>query len=352
MKVKISEVRPDKILIRSTNWIGDAIMNTPAVRTVRENFPDAEISILATPWVADVFAANPYIDKIIIYDKAGKHKGPRGRFLLVRELAQMKFDMAILLQKAFEAALLTSLSRIPVRAGYSTDFRRLLLTHPVRVRKAVKKIHQVYFYQEMLKNLGLTPGPDELFLQLPETAATRADEFLADLRQGNGNLPIMGLNPGAAYGPAKRWPAEKFSELAMLSVRDLQAKILVFGTKADTGTAAEIIENNPGHVIDLTGKTSLAEAMALIKRCNVFVTNDSGLMHVAAALKTPVVAVFGSTNPITTGPFSNNSIVIRKNISCSPCLKTHCRSDFRCMQEIGSNEVFEAVNTIFESIRL
>lgn len=327
-------------------------MNTPAVRTVRENFPEAEISILATPWVADVFAANPYIDKIIIYDKAGRNKRTRGRFLLVKELAQMKFDLAILLQKAFEAAFITTLSRIPLRAGYSTDFRRFLLTHPVRVRKAIKKIHQVYFYQEMLKDLGLTPGPDELFLQLPETAVNRANEFLTDLQTENGKSPIIGLNPGAAYGPAKRWPATKFSELAMLSIRDLRAKILIFGTKADKEAADEIIKNNPGHISDLTGKTSLAEAMALIKRCDVFVTNDSGLMHVAAALKTPVVAIFGSTNPITTGPFSNNSLVIRKNIPCSPCLKTHCRSDFKCMQEIGSKEVFEAIESIFETIRL
>ncbi len=319
-------------------------MTTPAVRSIRENFPDAEITLLALPWVADVFAASVYIDKIFSYDKFGEHKGIKGRYKLARQLADLGFDLTILLQNAFEAALLTTFARIPVRAGYATDGRRFLLTHPISLQKKVKKIHQVHYYQKMLEGLGLQCGSDELYLNLSKTAKAKALEFLENLRAKEPDIScVIGLNPGASYGPAKRWPAEKFGSLATRVANEMNGMLLIFGTEADRETADFIRQGAPGKVSDMTGKTTLAEAMALIERCDVFVTNDSGLMHVSAALKTPTVAIFGSTNPVTTGPFSMNSTIIRKEISCSPCMKTHCATDFQCMQEISSDEVFEAV---------
>lgn len=351
-KNKVTELKPRRILVRSTNWIGDAIMTTPAVRSIRENFPDAEITLLALPWVADVFAASPHVDRIIPYHKNGEHQGLKGRIKLIRQVASLRFDLAILLQNAFEAALVSALARIPARAGYATDGRRLLLTHPVRLRKEVKKIHQVHYYQGMLRELGLQCGPDELFLRIPAETGNKAREIVEGLRDEAGGQPcIVGLNPGASYGPAKRWPAERFGVLAGRIEREMGCRLLVFGTGADRDAARTIARYAPGKVVDLTGRTSLAEAMALIEKCHVFVTNDSGLMHVAAALKTPTVAIFGSTNPVTTGPYSQNSLVIRKAISCSPCMKTHCSSDFRCMREITSDEVFAAVRKLLPADR-
>ena len=198
-------MNPRKILIRSTNWIGDAIMTTPAVRTVRENFPQAHISILAHPWVADVFAASPHIDEVILYRKKDLHHGVAGMRRLSQDLAARKFDMAILLQNAFEAALIARLACIPVRAGYKRDARSLLLTHGVKIPPERRKIHQVHYYQGLLQDLGLTCGPDELFLRLPKKVSLWANEFVASLTNG----PVVGLNPGAAYGPAKRWPSER-----------------------------------------------------------------------------------------------------------------------------------------------
>jgi len=333
---------PKRILIRSTNWIGDAIMTTPAVRSIRENFPGARVSILVLPWVADVFVASPYVDEIILYRKNGEHRGLPGRLRLVKELGAKDFDLVILLQNAFEAGLITWLARIPARAGYSTDGRGFLLTHPVKLRQEVKTVHQVHYYQEMLRGLGLRTGPDKLFLNLPAAARGWAEDFLQDRLRQNGK-PVIGFNPGASYGPAKRWPAEKFSELAGLVSSRTDGNILVFGTDDDHEAAAIIRRGAEKHVVDLTGRTTLAQAMALIERCHVFVTNDSGLMHVSAALGTPTAAIFGSTNHVTTGPYSKRSRVIRKEIPCSPCLQTHCDTDFRCMQEIGSSEVFATV---------
>lgn len=344
MKTSITSLKPKKILVRSTNWIGDAIMTTPAVHSIRKNFPDASISILVHPWVADVFNSSPDVDEVLIYDKKGMHSGLSGMWKLSRELSRHSFDIAILLQNAFEAAFITRFAAIPALAGYKSDGRGLLLTHGVRFKKGIKKIHQVHYYQEMVKSLGLTPGPDKLSLELPESKKKWAGEFVSFIKKG----PVVGLNPGAAFGPAKRWPPEKFGRLALLLSEKLGATMFVFGTEADKSANAKIHGFAPGNIIDLAGKTSLAEAMALIAICDAFVTNDSGLMHVGAALKTPMAAIFGSTNSITTGPFSENAIVIRKNLDCSPCLKTHCKTDFECMMTITEEEVFEEVNSIIK----
>lgn len=333
---------PGKILIRSTNWIGDAIMTTPAVRTIRQNFPDSDITLLALPWVADVFAACPHIDHIFIYDKNGRHQGLRGKLRLADELRASNFDLTILLQNAFEAALITSLARIPIRAGYTTDARRILLTHGVHKDPDIGSKHQVHYYQEMLRGLGLQPGPDLLELFLKPSAIKEAETLLKKAVQGR-DVPIIGLNPGAAYGPAKRWPVRKYAELGRLLATATDGPILIFGTEEDQEAAAEISAAVGDQVLDLTGKTSLALALACIDRCHVFVTNDSGLMHVAAALHTPLVAIFGSTDHIATGPYSDKATIVRNPLDCSPCMKTHCpKEHFQCMEKITVSEVAEA----------
>jgi heptosyltransferase-2 len=344
---------PQKILVRSTNWIGDAVMTTPAVRTIRENFPESEITLLVHPWVSDVFRYSPRVDRVLMYEKKGRHRGIRGMLQLAAELRQENFDCAILLQNAFEAAFITWLARIPVRAGYTTDGRSLLLTHGVhKTLEAVKK-HEVHYYQRIMLGLGLRPAPNELELFIPgdQIDAIKARvATMADFQVGS--LPLIGFNPGAAFGPAKRWPAEKFAQLAQMIGRDPKTRIVLFGSEADRPTCAEIIARSGAaapRMLNLAGRTSLVEAMALIGECDVFVTNDSGLMHVAAALHTPLVAIFGSTDHIATGPYADNAVVIRKPLPCSPCKKTHCpEKHFRCMQLINSDEVFAAVDTILK----
>ena len=345
---------PKKILIRSTNWIGDAVITTPAVRTIRENFPESEITMLVHPWVSDVFRYSPRVDQLFIYEKKGRHKGLKGMLRLAGELRLQQFDCAILLQNAFEAALITMVAGIQVRGGYTTDARRLLLTHGVDKEPDLIKKHQVHYYQRMVRGLGLRTSPNELELFIPGEqidAAKRLIEQSTSMQYGD--VPLIGFNPGAAYGPAKRWPAEKYAKLAEMICRRTDARIVLFGSGADRETAAEIIAHAgkaSGRMIDLTGSTSLIEAMALIGECSVFVTNDSGLMHVGAALHTPMVAIFGSTDHIATGPYSDNATVIRKPLSCSPCKKTHCpEKHFQCMKLISSTEVFTAVTQLLES---
>lgn len=338
--------KPVRLLVRSTNWIGDAIMTTPAIRTIGENFPDTEITLLALPWVSDVFASCPHIDRIFIYDREGRHRGMSGKLLLAQDLRRERFDGAILLQNAFEAALITTLARIPARGGYTTDGRGLLLTHGVRKPADIDRRHQVHYYQQMLAGLGLNTGPNELELFIAPEKLARARQALGQAFGSGGRVPVVGFNPGAAYGPAKRWPAEKFAQLARMLHKQTNCTILVFGTRADT-RAAEVIRQplpDQKRFMDLTGKTDLGTAMAYISCCDAFVTNDSGLMHVAAAVNTPLVALFGSTDHVATGPYSKRALVVRKSLPCSPCLKTHCpEKHFACMENISAEEVFSSV---------
>ncbi len=365
---------PKKILIRSTNWIGDAVMTTPAVHTIRRNFPDAEITMLAMPWVADIFRLSPDVDRILVYDKKELFPGKiKGVLKLANHLRQYQFDAAILLQNAFEAAFIVWMAGIPLRAGYKRDGRGLLLTHGVELTRDIRSRHQVHYYQMLLAGLGLDLGPDTLRLPLSDELTGWARGYIECLQSQEGQapfsshegkaapelvaaadkkstIPIIGFNPGAAYGPAKRWPAEKFGQLAALIAHhhgESGCLILVFGTKDDTEAAQAIKEfsvRTPYHVIDMTAKTTLQQVMALIHCCHVFVTNDSGLMHVAAGLETPTIAIFGSTDHIATGPFSERAVVIRKEMACSPCLQAECpQKHLKCLESISSQEIYGEV---------
>ncbi|MFZ5760886.1 MAG: lipopolysaccharide heptosyltransferase II [Thermodesulfobacteriota bacterium] len=345
MTMSLREYAPAKILIRSTNWIGDAIMTTPAVRTIRENFPAAEITMLAQPWMADVFAASPHVDRLLFYDKKDRHRGIGGLLRLSRQLRKEGFDMAILLQNAFEAAFLVAMAGIPVRAGYRRDARSPLLTHGVDIRSEVRRMHQVFYYQDLLAGLGLVPGSNELFLQLREEDLA----FAARMKQELAAPLVVGLNPGASFGPAKCWPAERYGQLAAMLHDEYGAKCFVFGTRADAATIGTIVRHGPAFITGLAGRTSLGQAMALISLCDAFVTNDSGLMHVAAATRTPLVAIFGSTDAVATGPFSDRAVVVQKELGCRPCLKKTCAADFRCMLDISVAEVAAQARALLEA---
>ncbi|MBL4902305.1 MAG: lipopolysaccharide heptosyltransferase II [Desulfocapsa sp.] len=371
----IKELNPKKILVRATNWIGDAVMTTPAVHTIRKNFPEAEITMLAVPWVADIFSLSPDVDKIFVYDKKTLYQGKvKGPINLAKALKKEKFDAAILLQNAIEAAIIAKMAAIPIRAGYKRDGRGVLLSHGVNISDETRKKHQVHYYQDMLRGLGLTPGPDHLRLPLPEDLLLWAQGVVKgfkfqspfsneDLQQGkelpslaklktletaDASIPVIGFNPGAAFGPAKRWPVEKFAQLAAIisnNYGETGCAIMVFGTDADTETAQAIKEfsvRTPYHVQDMTGKTDLQQAMALIKCCDAFVTNDSGLMHVAAGLNVPSIAIFGSTDHIATGPYFQKAEIIRREMECSPCMQTHCpKGHLKCLETITSMDVYE-----------
>jgi heptosyltransferase II len=335
-----------RVLVRTANWVGDAVMTLPALASIREGLPGRHIAVLAKPWVADLFSGQPLVDEVILYESPGPHEGIRGKWRLAKELRRKRFDLAILFQNAFEAALIAFGAGIPERAGYSTDGRGILLTRAVPVDRKVKKGHQVDYYRAMTAALGLPNLPGVPALALTGFQVEDGERILKS-RGLDGTRPIIGFAPGAAYGPAKRWFPERYSALADRFSRDWGARILIFGSFGDRDTASSIKERARAEIFDFTGQTTLSQAIALIGRCRLFVSNDSGLMHAAAALGTPVVAVFGSTDPVRTGPLGRNCRVVRHPVPCAPCLKPHCPERQECLEEITADEVYEVAEGLW-----
>jgi len=328
------------MVIRTPNWVGDAVMSTPFLRAVRKHFPQAHIALLAKPWVAPVYANNPHIDRILTYDAAGRHRGFAGKLRLARDLRKHDFDLALLLQNAFEAAFLAWLAGIPIRIGYDTDARKILLTHPVHRYPALKRLHQIDYYLEILKGINLSANPAEM-----EIFITDAEKCQAARRITTSGFPggacVIGINPGAAFGTAKRWFSSRFAELCNRLKFIPDACFLIFGGPGEEALGKEIAASVGDACINLCGKTSLREAIALIDLCRLFVTNDSGLMHVAAALDIPQIAIFGSTDHTTTSPRSHHSHIIRMPVACSPCMKPDCPIDHRCMDAVTVDHVLD-----------
>jgi heptosyltransferase-2 len=343
---KIEPKNIKRLLIRSTNWVGDAIMTTPTIRAIRKGFPNARISILLKPWVSPVFEHSPHVDTLIIYDGDGRHKGNFGKLRLARDLRKYGFDAAILLQNAFEAALIAFLSGIPVRIGYNRDARQLLLTHAISCTNEIKKEHQTKYYLNILYGIGMDVDDRDLYLRLSQQDRLRAEKILK--KQGlSDDFKWVGINPSATFGPAKQWPIDRYARLADLIIEYTNARVIVFGGPQDTRLGKDISRKMRHRPIDLSGRTTLGEAMALIERCALFITNDSGLMHVAAALDVPLIAIFGSTNSTTTGPLSSNSRVVQVPMECSPCLKPECpKGHLNCMDQIRVDMIFDVAKEI------
>ncbi|HPJ95726.1 MAG TPA: lipopolysaccharide heptosyltransferase II [Syntrophales bacterium] len=343
MKISIRTSRriedAQNILVRGTNWIGDVIMTLPAMAAIRRSFPQAKISALVKPWVADIFSLCSDVDEVIIYSSPGIHEGFQGLFRLAGELREKKYDAAILLQNAIEAAIITCLAGIPIRAGYNSDGRGPLLTHSVKRTRAVRQIHQVNYYLEMVKTLGCQNGNRDFHLTLSGDDENRAFEILQQYGIDRRDF-LVGIAPGATYGAAKKWFPDRFAAVADRLGDDYAAKILLFGSAADRESTQALSGYARHTLADLAGRTTLREAISLISRCRLFISNDSGLMHVAGALGIPTLAIFGSTNPVTTSPPGEKSVIVHKDLPCSPCLKTTCPTDFQCMDLIGVDDVY------------
>lgn len=353
-------LEPDRIrslLVRGTNWVGDSILSLPALKRVRQAFPQARIGLLVLPWVSGIYEECAAVDEVLIYDRDGIHRGLTGRLRLIQSLRQRRFDAAILFQNAFEAALLTRLAGIRVRAGYSRDGRGWLLSHAVPVDPQILRLHQTYYYLDLVDQLlrrermALSPvarqastssSPDlpDISLQVSpsrrQLAQTRLQAQGVDLSK-----TVVGVNPGAFYGSAKRWLSDRYAALLDKLIDERDAVVVVFGAPNETAIAESIQAAMRRRPVVLTGKTQLAELIAMIACCDLFITNDSGPMHLAAALRVPTLAIFGPTDAMATGPMSSSAFVLNKSVECSPCLLRECPIDHRCMTQISAEEVFQ-----------
>jgi heptosyltransferase-2 len=336
-----------KLLIRSTNWVGDAILALPALRAVRSKFPDAHISILARPYVADIYRGQGVSDELIPYDPTGEHRGWSGRQRLISELRARHLDVALLLQNAFDAAWLAWRAHIPKRIGYARDARSLLLTKSIAVPKPGEiPPHEKFYYLELLRRAGWLdnlPQVDHIVLQVSDSATRRAAQFLIDAG-ARPHARRIAIGAGASYGSAKCWPPERFAEWANRFLAHNDADIMLFGTAAEAPVSNAIIAKMNRKPIDLTGETAIAELPALLSQCHLFLGNDSGAMHVAAAVGLPVVAIFGPTDPFGTAPVTPRCTIVQQKPYCSPCFLRRCPTDHRCMKQVTPDMVESAVN--------
>ena len=371
-----------RILIRGTNWLGDAVMTTPALLRLREKFPDAHIALLTPEKLRDLWLGHPAVNETISF-APGESIFSVGRKLrrvgssrrddrTAQRAVPTKFNLAVVLPNSPRSAIEPWLAGIPKRIGYARPWRNFLLTQAIAPRpdavemhkRSVVEIqtlisqtpdarpqtpasaHQIHEYLHLVAALGANPEPlaPQLFVAPEEVEAAKIKFGLEKMTS-----PVFGLNPGAEYGPAKRWSVERF----IAAVQEIQNRTncvwLIFGGQNDKAVADKIqsaIGNRQSAILNFAGKTSLRELMSLLKLCRVLLTNDSGPMHVAAALGTPVVVPFGSTSPELTGPGlpgDPRHRLLKSDAPCSPCFLRECPIDFRCLNGISVERVVEAV---------
>lgn len=336
--------KPKKIMIRATNWVGDAVMTLPAIEVVRKACPQAFIEVVAKPWVATIYQASPFVDRVRVLDDKGRHAGWKGRLLLARELKREKFDWAVLLQNAIEAAVIAVLAGIHTRIGFATDGRGMLLTHPVKRGKDPLADHETSYYLHMLHGAGLLKQKPPRAGVRPPLVVPPADQRWADeFFREKGLFPhqsILCLAPGAAYGPSKSWTPPQFARAAELLCANGFDHVVVLGGPGDRQAAGEVMKRlGKVPALDLTGETTLGQALALVNRMDLLICNDSGLMHAGAALGVPTVAVFGPTDPYRTKPQGPYGRVAFTPVDCTPCRETHCPTDHRCMLRVAPEKV-------------
>lgn len=391
--------QPRRILVRGVNWLGDAVMTTPALLRLREQFPAALIALLTPEKLRGLWLHHPAVDEIITFTpdesifavakKVQVVMWPESKKQTIVDSALRAadaisplhrggFDLAVIFPNSPRSALESWLARIPRRVGYARPWRNFLLTKVVSSRPGVGRMrkrslseikqltsvlgapaalrvtyhesaHQIHDYLHLVAALGANPEPLPTHIAVtPAEIGAAAKKFNLTSRFTN-DRPIFALNPGAEYGPAKRWPAQRFIAAAKEIQKRTKCFWVVLGGKGDALLASEIqsaITGNQSHAVTLAGQTSLRELCAVIKQCRVLLTNDTGPMHIAAALGTPVVVPFGSTSPELTGPILSAGArhqLIKSDAPCSPCFLRECPIDFRCMNGIGVERVVEAV---------
>jgi heptosyltransferase-2 len=322
-------LQPFRILIRSSNWLGDAVMSVPAVRAIKHGRRDAHVTVLAPAKIAPVWKLVDEVDAVVSLSAKSLATAVR----TIRR--EPRFDVAILFPNSVRTALEIFLVGVERRVGYRGQFRRLLLNQLIPERAVA--------------------GPPEhhatRFLRIAERVGARTDDVQSATQQKRDVdlVPAkIALSPGAEYGPAKRWPTNRFAEAAALVSEKSDAKWVLFGTASDRALGEQIATALGDSCTNRIGETTIEQLIDELGECRLLLTNDTGTMHLAAFLGLPVVAIFGSTEPRLTGPLGNGQIIVRHHVECSPCFLRECPIDFRCMKAVSAQEVADAVLSILD----
>ncbi len=336
--IPLKELKPQKIIVRMPNWIGDLVMATPILADLRKAFPKAHITAMCRNPLCELLREDPHIDELFCFSKVGTLTRRNDRRDIIEKLRRGQHDLGILLTHSFSSAWLFWQGKVRRRLGYKGNGRLCFVTDRLPLPKNLEEQHLVVTYKMLLEPLGVAVSDTLPKLYLSEKEIDAAKALLRQLGITPGKR-LVGINPGATYGSAKCWLPERFREVTLrLLENNDDIFVIYFGDQGSASLVKEICQGLPPRVINLAGLTSLRELAALIKLCTVLLTNDSGPMHIAAALGTPLVALFGSTNEVTTGPYKTGT-VIHKHVACSPCYQRTCPIDFKCMKQIEANEV-------------
>ena len=356
-----------KILVRCTNWLGDAVMTTPFFSFLRKVFPDSGIEIIALPYIAPVFENNPNIDAIKILKRRGGVSGFLSNLGALVSRRGDKYDLGISLPNSFGAAVDLKKAGCREILGYDRDMRGVLLDHPVVFKKEMYNVHEIFYYLNILRAFLKESGDDilgEICDGASKGAEPRYEIYLSPFERADAkkklidtgidirNDIVVGLNPGAFFGSAKRWFIERYAEVVGRLAKEYKdVKFIVFGSAKEEAFGREISSAAPASAFNFCGRTSIRELISYISMCRLFLTNDSGAMHIAAAFDIPVVAVFGSTDNASTYPVCSDGVIIRSDIDCAPCKKRECPlGHHKCMKLISVDEVCEIMKNKIERI--
>ena len=339
-----------RVVVRGTNWVGDSLMTIPALRALRRVLPDAHITLVIRPGTKGIFSEADFIDEILVYDR----KNAFSIVAQVREWKRRKFDLAVLFQNAFEAALIPFLAGVPLRLGYATESRQALLTHPLPLPEWRHDRHEVFYYLYLVTALEqmlfgrsvICEAEPDASIQISEARKAQAAELLRAYGVSEADA-VVAICPGSINSRAKRWPAESY---ALLADRLIESKrrVLFIGSKDETDVSEDVTRRMRQKPIVLTGKTTLDQITAVLDRADLIVTNDTGPAHIGAALGRPTIVIFGPTNPLTTRPFAPEAVILRHPPDCAPCMLRDCPIDHRCMTAITVDEVFEQSHALLK----
>jgi len=351
----MADFNPKNIVVRGTNWVGDAVMTIPALREIRRLFPSAQITLATRSWAKGLFGGAEFIDELQVHEGSGL----RSVVQQVRQWRKQNFDLAVLLPNSLETALVASLARVPLRIGYATDGRHALLTHPLEVPEWRNSKHEVFYYLKIVAELEwlikreqtfLNTQPDgSLEISIGRQAAARGLLRARGVGSFSDGRALVALCPGSINSRAKRWPAERYAVLGDRLIDELQAEVVLIGSAAEAEVSLEVSRQMHNQPVVLTGQTDLAELVAILSQVDLLITNDTGPAHIASALGRPTLVIFGPTNPLTTRPFSPLGEILRQPPECAPCMLRDCPIDHRCMTAITPDEVFERARVLLKA---
>jgi len=348
----MNDFNPKNIVVRGTNWVGDAVMTIPALRELRRLFPQAHITLATRSWAKDLFAGAEFIDELLVHEGSGL----RSVVQQVREWRRRSFDLAVLFPNSLETALVASLARVPLRIGYATDGRQALLTHPLGLPEWHSSKHEVFYYLQIIAELEWRLKHEQTFLNTQPDASLEissgrkaaARDFLRShgVEHIGDCSMLIALCPGSINSRAKRWPAERYAALADRLIEDLQAEVILIGSSAEAEVTGDVRRQMRNQPVVLTGQTDLAELVAVLSQVDLLITNDTGPAHIASALGRPTLVIFGPTNPLTTRPFSPYGEIVRQPPDCAPCMLRDCPIDHRCMTAISPDDVYQRARAL------